>query len=244
MDFSKVLFRCSSIGNLMVEAKTKEDKQAGKLSETSKTYLVDIYVSNKYGRNNEFTNKYVEKGLMVEEDSITLYSRIKKDFYKKNEDMLSNDFLKGTPDLYVGETIQQAERIIDIKSSWDIYSFFRTISKPLNKTYYWQMQGYMALTGATSATLAYCLIDTPEVLINDEKRRMMYKMGVATEVNELYMEACKLIDFNMSYEDIPLKNRLLEYEIERNDEDIDTMYKKITNARIFLQELDEKLSKH
>ena len=242
MDFSKVLFRCSSIGNLMTEAKTKEDKQAGKLSETSKTYLVDIYVSNKYGRNNEFSNKYVEKGLMVEDDSITLYSRIKKDFFKKNEDMLSNQYLKGTPDLYIGETIQEAEKIIDIKSSWDIYTFFRTISKALNKTYYWQMQGYMALTGAKSATLAYCLIDTPEVLINDEKRRMMYKMGVATEVNELYLEACKLIDYNMTYDDIPLKNRLLEYHIDRNDEDIDLMYYKITKAREYLQELEEKLA--
>jgi hypothetical protein len=152
--------------------------------------------------------------------------------------------LKVTPDLYIGDTIKAAERIIDIKSSWDIYTFFRTISKPLNKTYYWQMQGYMALTGAKSATLAYCLINTPEVLINDEKRRMMYKMGVATEVNELYLEACKLIDLNMSYEDVPLKNRLLEYEIERNDEDIDMMYKKISIARTFLQELDEKLSKN
>lgn len=242
MNFSEVLFRASSVGNLMTEAKTKEDKASGKLSETTKTYLVDIYVSNKYGRNNEFTNKFVEKGLMVEEDSITLYSRIKKEFFKKNEEPLSNSFIKGTPDLYIGEIISKAETIIDIKSSWDIYSFFRTISKPINKTYYWQMQAYMALTGAKKAILAYCLIDTPEVLISDEKRRMMYKMGVATDVNELYIEACKLIEFNMKYDDIPLKNRCLEYVIERNDEDIELMYSKITKAREFLQELDVKLN--
>jgi hypothetical protein len=79
----------------MTESRTKND-----LSETTKTHLIDVYVANRYGRQEDIQSKFIEKGLAVEEDSITLYSRIKKDFYKKNEDHLKNSWIKGTPDLY------------------------------------------------------------------------------------------------------------------------------------------------
>lgn len=238
MDFSKTLIRCSSIGYIMTEPKTKADKEAGRLSETAKTHLTDIYVSNKYGRNTDISNKYTEKGLMVEEDSITLFSRVKKQFFRKNEEHLSNHFIKGTPDLFDGQSIQNADHIIDIKSSWDIYTFFRTFTKDINRDYYWQLQGYMALTGAKSATLAYCLVNTPEVLINDEKRRLLYKMGVATEENKDYVEACEEIDRLSRYDDIPMEQRVLAYEIERNDEDIEALYARVLKCREYLAELD------
>jgi hypothetical protein len=236
-DFSKVKFRCSSIGKLMTEPKTKTDKEAGILSETTQSYLVDIYVYEMFGRYSEFSNKYVQKGLMIEEDSITLYSRIKKEFFQKNEKLLENDFIRGTPDLYVGKNINKAEIIIDIKSSWDIFTFFRTFTKKLNKDYWWQLQGYMALTGATSARLAYCLLNTPEMLVNDEKRRLMYQMGCATTENPDYIKACEELDKSMKYDDISLERRLNEIYIERDDEAIDTIYKKVNSAREFLIKL-------
>jgi hypothetical protein len=144
MNFNNILFRCSSLGYLMTESRVKSDP----ISETTKTHLIDVYVQNKYGRQSDISNKYIQKGLMVEEDSITLYSRVKKTFFKKNEQHLSNAYIKGTPDLFTGIEIKQADEVLDTKSSWDIYTFFRVHTQPLNKMYYWQVQGYMALTGA------------------------------------------------------------------------------------------------
>ena len=66
---------------------------------------------------------YLAEGNMSEEDSIDLFCRIEKKFYQKNTDRIKNDFLSGTPDLYEGENVQNATRIIDIKSSWDIQTF-------------------------------------------------------------------------------------------------------------------------
>lgn len=238
MDFSQTLFRASSIGNLMTEPKSKADKDAGNLSETAITHLIDIYVSEKYGRKTDVTNKYVEKGLQVEEDAITLYSRVKKQFFKKNEEHLSNGYVKGTPDLFIGETIQTANTIIDIKSSWDIFTFFRVKVKKINPLYYWQLQTYMALTGAKNAILAYCLVNTPDVFINDEKRRLFYKMNVATEENELFQEACEDLEKGMIYDDIPMHERVIQFEIERNEADIQRLYDKVKKARIVLSEID------
>lgn len=238
MDFSKTLFRSSGCGHLMTEPKSKADKEAGNLSEGAKTHLIDIYVANKYGRHDDINNKYVEKGLMVEEDGITLYSRVKKRFFKKNSEHLSNEFIKGTPDLFTGDDIRHADIITDIKCSWDIYTFFRVLTKGINSIYYWQLQAYMALSGARSARLAYCLIDTPETLINDEKRKLMYRMGVASDLNPDYLEACAEIDKNMRFGDIPIEERVIEFEVPRDDADIVLLYSKITKGRWFLNEFE------
>lgn len=241
MNYENTLFRCSALGHLMTEPKSKKDKDAGNLSEGAKTNLIDIYVSAKYGRQTDIQNRYISKGLMVEEDSITLYSRVKKTFFKKNEKHLSNEFIKGTPDLFTGLEIEAADMIIDVKSSWDIFTFFRTHTKDVNSLYWWQLQGYMALTGASSARLAYCLINTPEMLINDEKRKLMYKMGCATEESAEFLKACDELELAMTYNDIPLKERLIEFEIPRDQESINLLYDRVKRAREFLKALDTEL---
>ncbi len=235
MDFSKILFRCSSLGHIMTDPRSKGEG----LSETCKTHLIDVYVSNKYGRNDDITNRYLEKGLAVEEDSITLYSRITKQFFLKNEERLRNGWIKGTPDLYTGESIRNAETITDIKSSWDLYTFMRVITKEINKLYYWQLQGYMDLSGAKSATLAYCLVDTPDQLISDEKRKLMWKMGVATEESPLFIEACEELERSMTFGDIPFEERLIEFKVERNDTDILKMHKRVEDCRKWLNEFEQ-----
>lgn len=242
MDFSNTLFRCSSLGHLMTEPVSKAAKEAGELSEGCKTHLIDIYVSAKYGRQSDISNKYFDKGNMVEEDSITLYSRLKKRFFKKNSEPLRNDFIKGTPDLYTGKEIVNAEKVIDLKSSWDIFTFFRVHTKPLNNLYYWQIQGYMALTGARVGKLAYCLINTPETLISDEKRKLFYRMNAGTEENHDYKEACLALEKNMIYDDIPMEDRMIEFKVEADDADIEKLYAKITKARKYLNDLEGQLT--
>lgn len=242
MDFSNILFRCSQLGHLMVEPRTKTAKDAGELSETTKTHLIDVYVQNKYGRQTDISNKYITKGLMVEEDSITLYSRVKKTFFKKNERHLFNEFIKGTPDLFTGLEVEQADMIIDIKSSWDIFTYFRNHSKGVSDMYYWQLQGYMALTGAKSAKLAFCLVDTPETLILDAQRKLMWQMNAGTQEIEDYKKACEELEVSMVFSDIPMSERVMEFDIQRNDAGINLLYSKITKARAYLNDLENSLN--
>lgn len=243
MDFSNTLFRCSSIGHLMTEPKSKAAKDRGDLSEGAKTHLIDIYVSRKYGRNTDVTSKYIEKGLSVEEDSITLFSRVKKKFYKKNAEHITNDFIMGTPDLFEGTSILKATHIVDIKSSWDIFTFFRNLTKDINNIYYWQLMGYMALTGARSATLAYCLVNTPELMIMDEERKLMYRMNAGTTENPDYIEACDELRKLAIYDDISINERVIEFHVDRDEDEIERIYNKVKKGREYLQEIEDSIAK-
>lgn len=210
-------------------------KEETLLSETTKTYLTEVFIYEKYGRKKDIVSKYLQKGLLVEEDSITLYSRIQKTFFKKNEEVIKNEFIKGTPDLYEGESLQTAEMIIDIKSSWDIFSFYKAkTEKEVDKKYYWQLQSYMALTGAKKAQLVYCLVDTPEVKIADEKRKFMWNAGILDE-NEITENTFQMIDLNCRYSDIPMEEKIHIIEIERNDSDIERLYQRIKDCRKFIE---------
>jgi hypothetical protein len=239
MDWSNYKFRCSSLGKLMTNPPGKKDVDnwAG-LSETTKTYLMECYVREKYGRDKNIINKYIEKGLAVEEDSITLYSRVTKTFFAKNEARIENEFISGTPDLFIGESILNAKTIIDIKSSWDVYTFFATMTKPVNKDYFYQLQGYCALSGAEDARLVYCLVDTPLSLIEDEKRRVSWKMGlIDPHSNEAYIQACEYLDKSMTFADIDIKERYIENLIPRDEDAILSVYKRVGMCREFLSRL-------
>lgn len=225
MDASNILFRCSSLGYIMTEPRSKSEG----LSETTKTHLVDVFVSNKYGRNTDIQTKYTNKGMMVEEDAITLYSLYKGEYFEKNKHQFSNDFIKGSPDIIL------EDRVIDIKSSWDIFTFHRSKER-INKMYYWQLQGYMALTGLERGTISYCLIDTPLILLNDEKRKLMWKMGALSDQSPDYLSACEELDKLMTYTDIPLEEKCYEVEIERNQDDIERLFARVQQCREYMNE--------
>ncbi|MBC9913153.1 hypothetical protein [Chitinophaga varians] len=226
----------------MTEPKSKADKEDGELSEGAKTHLIDVYVSKKYGRQSDVSSKYTEKGTAVEEESITLYCRVKGQFFRKNTEHLTNDFIMGEPDLYEGSSILEATCIIDIKSSWDIFTFFRNIQKKINQEYYWQLMGYMALTGAPEARLGYCLSNTPEHLAADEERKLFYKMNAGFESDPDYIEAVEQLRKLSVYDDVPLSQRVIEFSVTRDEEKIQQIYAKVKKCRQFLNELDKKIS--
>jgi hypothetical protein len=251
---NKILFRCSSLGHLMVEPRSKSET----LSESTKTHLVDVYVRHKYNRFTDINSKYLNKGNDVEEDSITLVSRLTKTFLKKNEQQLSNDFVCGTPDIYIGESIDKAEIIRDTKSSWDAFTFFRAKHKELNKLYYWQGQGYCWLTGASKFFIDYCLNNTPYHIVEGELRKESYNhLGGDTPAwielqiisNHVYdkktfeeyinIRGISVSDDNAkaihsSFVEIPINERHFAFEVERNDTDIERLKERIKEAREFI----------
>ncbi len=232
MNADNLLFRCSSLGSIMTEARSKSEP----ISETAKAHLLEVYIDHKYGRRKVVTTKYMEKGLQVEEDAITLYSRFTKLYHAKNEDRISNEFIAGTPDLFNGTSIHDADTIIDIKSSWDIFTFHAVIGKGIKKLYYWQLMGYMALTGAKNAKLAYCLVDTPDTILNDEKRKLHWKMGLIDDQNADFEQACNEIDKLGKYDDIPVNERVHIIEIERDEQAINAIYQRVAECRKWMNE--------
>lgn len=232
MEKSNLKIRCSALGLVMTDPRSKSEK----LSETCKNYLAELFVQEKYRREKDIENKYMTKGLLVEEDSLTIYSRYKKKFFLKNEKQFENEWITGHPDIIVPFENPGPPEVRDIKSSWDIFTFFETHYAKLNKKYYWQLMGYMDLTSSSVGRLAYCLIDTPEQIINDEKRKLLWKMGVTTELDDNYLEACRKLDQLMTYGDIPITERVNEIVIERDKEAIEAIHDRVELCREYWEE--------
>ena len=216
--------RASAIGQIMTEPRTKSET----LSETCKTYLREWWVSEKYGRRKDFANKFTEKGNAVEEDSITLLSVTDGVVYLKNEHHYSDSHITGTPDI-VTDT-----EVIDIKSSWDIFTFHKSkFERKLDNGYWWQVQGYMALTGKETARVVFCLVDTPEWLINEEKRRYAYRNGDSIDITAGLDE----IDRNMTFSDIPPNERIATFYVTADPESIAAIRQRVEQCREYLQSL-------
>jgi hypothetical protein len=220
--FDNYLFRCSALGKLMTNPRNKKDS----LSATTKRYLQEIHKEVLFGKSTEIQSKYLDKGKQVEDDSIAMYNRVTGHNTKKNDEFFTNDYICGTPDII-------GDRLIDIKSSWD-YTTFPMYEELLpSKDYYWQLLGYMVLTSKKESWLAYCLVDTPTQLIQDEVRRLGWKLGMIEVPMDLEAEVYE----RLQYADIPEELRIKKFHIEYNDEDVQRLYERIEICREYLTDL-------
>ena len=233
MNWNETLIRASSVGYLMTEPVAKADKEAGVLSKTAQKHLIEVYIAEKYGRKRDIQTKQMKKGIETEQDSIDLLSMYLKLPFSKNEERFKNDFITGLPDIINGDTI------IDIKSSYDLWTFLGNIPDKLDNLYYWQMQSYMWLTGTRKATIAYCLVNTPESIIQQEKYYLLKKMDVISEESPEFIKEAMKIEFNMTFDDISINERILTFNVSRSEDDILRIENKVLKARTFLQELEQ-----
>lgn len=252
MQASEIKLRCSSLGYLMTNDRTKEKG----MGETAKVHLVDCFVSYKYGRREQVEGKFLDKGNEREQDAITLLSRIDKRFFKKNDQRLSNDFITGECDIFIGEDVKSAEETIDTKTSWSAHTFFRAKNKPLDSNYYYQGLGYMWLTGAKKHTVAYCLVNGTAQAILDEKRRLAYRY-IDAQRDQQYIAKARQIEINHIFDlqgfmaenpgfdfdsdlsewkyDIPMKERLFKISFDRDEEEIKRIESRVKEGWLWME---------
>jgi hypothetical protein len=237
---SKAKDKISEYKAKLIEMEARKHEEL--LSPGCKSHLNSVYAYEKYGKwsaDKDKGNKYTNKGDLAENDSITLLSILDGKLYEKNRIRVENDFLTGVPDIIEGESIYNAEKIIDVKTSWDIETFFFNLGKPLIPKYWWQVQGYMALTGASIAEVSFCLVNTPESLLNEEKYRLLKRLDVATEENPEYILAAAELVNNLTFDDIPAGERVIRFFVERDDDSIQRIYKRVQSCRKYLQEIEK-----
>lgn len=226
MNYDNLLFRCSSAGNLIAEKGVP-----GGLTETAIALLEEKHIFAQYGIEKDIESKYMTKGTKVEDDSITLLSRLDKIFYKKNTEIFSDEFIIGTPDIVTKDCI------IDIKSNWDIFSFYKAKrTKKMNKLYYWQLMCYMHLTGLKYAKLVYCLVDTPEQFIEAEIKSLWYKLGKPDTDDKYFMQASDDVRKKAIYSHIPIKERVSTSILYYDKAEIDRLQKTILIARKYMND--------
>lgn len=240
IDWSTIKFRASSWGNLNTEPVTKAAKEAGELSKTCQTELIKIYNQVKYGRKQDITTKQMDKGVIQEPVSIDLLCKVDGKLYFKNEEHLENEWFSGHPDVFVGDNIENADEVLDIKTSWSIHSFMPKLIEEPDKGYIAQLNVYYDLTGAKEGAIAYCLVSAPDNMVEEEKYHLLKRLDVATEYSPEAIDAVKELKSNMIYDDIDYRERVIKIPVQRDDELIEKMKAKVPIMRQWLQDFHEK----
>lgn len=202
---------------------TKSRSKSDPLSETTKAKLREIWIEETYGRKNYGSaNKYTQKGLEVEQDSLDIVTKVLgKGFLAKNKDFLENEYICGTPDVI-------NPILIDVKSSWDIWTFANVDEKKAIKDYYWQLQGYMWMTGISESKLCYALVNTPPMILEDEIYRLTFKIGE---------EEADKARVNYQYDDIEFVDRVKIFDIKFDEIKTMEIIRMATEAREYLSKI-------
>jgi hypothetical protein len=188
-----VNIRSSQLGGLWPADNAKVD-----FTETHIDKLIEAFNSAVYDRYEESSNKYFEKGNERENLSITLVSRVMKKMFVKNKTRLTNDFITGEWDLHEEEN-GIIVHTLDTKTCWSKNTFDKARLKKDNINYIIQGHCYMWLTGAKKHTIAYCLVNGTYQSINDEIRKLSWKMGVldaSVEEDPNFIKKVKQIERN------------------------------------------------
>lgn len=157
----EVLFRCSSIGKLMTEPRTKAE---GILSVGARTYIRELAQQEIFGVEFEFSSRETEKGIRMEGESIALLNRVRGLSLEKNTERRTDGFITGECDLFDAER----RRGHDLKTAWSVKTFRAFQDDCADRLYEWQMRGYMALWDADEWEVNWTLLDTPDDLIGYE----------------------------------------------------------------------------
>jgi hypothetical protein len=216
--------RCSAIGKIMTSPRSKGEV----LSATTKTYIKELVLEHKYGIKKEINSRYLDKGNQVEDMAIELAEQaLDLGFVFKNELFFENDHLTGTPDI-ITDTL-----IVDVKSSWNGTTFPMFEDELPNKDYYWQLQGYMDLTGKHNAIVSYCLVDTPEDIVLDEIRRVAW----AKKELEPSEETEQNVRSQHEFSHIPKDKRVKAFLVEKDEHAIWQIKERVEQCREYYTEL-------
>jgi hypothetical protein len=219
--------RGSAGGNIVTSPK------ADLPSKGTQTYLKKWLKEQIYGKGPEVNSKYLIKGLEMEDASIEL---VQKELYfdlvdlEKNEEYFEDEYFCGTPDVIL------EDHLIDVKSSYSGDTFPIFEDEVVDKGYYWQAQIYMHLTGRKKYKLIYCLVDTPDDLIEKDAKSECYKRGEKyskKKFNEM-KERC-------TYSGVDSKYLTKVFNINYNEEDIELLKTQVDKCRTYINNLKEKI---
>ena len=179
-------FRASSLSQIMTDPKGKGEV----LSVGAKTYIRKQAIEFVYGFDEKISSKYMDKGIQVEDQSIELLNSVLFTSYQKNIERKDNDWITGECDIFTGDSI------IDIKSSWSLTTFPALAEQGEDRDYEWQLRAYMWLWNVDKASIAYCLVSTPEDLIKYEDQSLHQVDHIAPElrVTRVFYERDKTLE--------------------------------------------------
>ncbi|HCM30556.1 MAG TPA: hypothetical protein DIC32_01940 [Acinetobacter radioresistens] len=153
-----IQFKASGVGKLM--AYPEKDT----LSDGALTHVYELASQILLNWKPALDTYEIEKGRVVEDQTIALYNQVSGNFYVKNNERKKTDLFTGECDI----NEEDEDLILDIKSSYSKKTFPLILKEGDKKLYEWQLDTYMLLWDRNYAGLVFGLVDTPSHLIKKQ----------------------------------------------------------------------------
>lgn len=207
-----------------------DSRKKGELSETTKSLCYQI-IARDIGALRQWTSRYIEKGIIMEDESIMFVNKVLGTNYSKNYTSYDGGAITGTPDIITDDMI------IDIKNSFEVETHLKNITQEeLPKNYFYQLQSYMALTGKDKAKVLYVLMPTPEYLLEKQARALEYKYQDYDKALEVLKATNEVIS------SLPNEFRVVEYAIVRDENFLQQFNERYEPFKLFYQTTIKKLN--
>ena len=159
-------WRASQIGKLMTTSRSKTDV----LSQTAKSYIEQLAKEDFFGYTSPLVNRYLDKGINQELESINLLNSVRFENYEKNYQRIENEFITGECDIITNESI------IDIKTSWSLDTFPELPEDIDSNQYEWQGRAYMMLFNRFEFELVFCMVSTWDEFLTQYDDKALHKV--------------------------------------------------------------------
>ena len=232
--------RCSSIGKIMGNPRSKVDRELGLLTKDAQSVVIDQIAKDLYNFKEEISSKYLTKGNRNESEAILLLSRVLGEFTLfKNSERFEDDYMSGEPDIITKDSI------IDIKNSYNGKTFTKVaLQDDLdNKMYYYQLQGYMHLLKKKKGYIAYCLTNCDDDLIQREINNNIYNLNesIKSISDEDYTMIEERVKSTLTYDDIDDEAKVKIFQVDYDPKVIEEIQERVIKCREFYDQSVEKL---
>ena len=219
----KFKIRASEIGDISGYL----GKEVKELPKGAQTYCKKWLLSKTHNEPLPFANKYTQKGIRAEDESIKLIQKVLGyDFLLKEDSYASNEWVHGHCD------VLQPDEVIEIKNSYLAETFpFYEVECP-NNGYFLQSQGYMDIYERESCKLIYTLINATEKEIENET--LKYCRAIDSEYTE---EIENLFRQRMTYDHLKDEHRIKVFEFKRDDNVINQIHDRVEMCRTYINSI-------
>lgn len=228
-----------------LQALIKKRDTPDELPTGAKSYLDEVFNDVFWNRKETLDNKYLEKGLICEQDVLDLLSKTEKKLYLKNEKRLDDEYTTGCFDT------EESREITDTKANYSKKTFD---SAEMNSLYDWQIKDYCRKKGYKKGWLCYGLVNSPMHHITNEITKMLYATGNPDNDDEKWIETKRQIERNHIFDqsrfkkeypyyvfenkewkyDIPAQFRIKKFPVEVHEDDSYNIVKRILMSRVYL----------
>jgi len=191
----------------------------------AQTALQELYLEKNYGFYNmsiKGNDPALKKGVLVEDDSISLLGNHLGIWLTNNKERVSNEeyFLTGEADVLYDNVVR------DIKSPLNWATFRK--KDGIETAYHWQLIAYCLLYEKTEAYLDYILMPMPKEMIIEQTKYM----------NSIESE--KFVNYNFKIGNMEPKQRIKTYVIDpiKIKKDIEFLKRRLIKAKAYYETLN------